>query len=73
MGLPTTAGAGQAPSWLKRPSAVRLAGTESGLNGSISTTQPKVLMVLRKSRSALAAVAVELKRAYSSAGPTLSH
>ena len=47
IGLPATAGAGQAPSWLKRPRALRLAGVEVGLKGSISTTQPKVLAMLR--------------------------
>ena len=39
-GLPTTTGPRQAPSWPKRPSAVRFLGVEVGLNGSISTTQP---------------------------------
>ena len=47
IGWPTTAGAGQAPSWFIRPSAVRLAGVAVGLKGSISTTQPKVLAMFR--------------------------
>ena len=42
-------GPGQAPSCAKRPSAVRFLGAISGLNGSISTTQPKVFGACRKS------------------------
>ena len=73
MGLPASAGAGQAPSWLKRPRCVRLAGVLSGLKGSISTTQPKVLNSLRKSSAAVAAVTAELKRTYLSSVPAVSH
>ena len=41
-GLPAITGPSHAPSWAKRPSAVRLRGVEVGANGSISTTQPSV-------------------------------
>ena len=66
MGSPALAGAGQAPSWLKRPSALRLTGLLSGRKGSISTTQPKVLKLLRWSSAALAPLTLLFQRWYCS-------